>query len=71
MADKNQVPTVAKAFDKKNHSFQLSFVRVSQPLAVFTIETDGPSETGFEDGLTVSDGSSVSSVKTAIVCYSI
>ena len=73
MADKNQVPTVAKAFDKKkNHSFQLSFVRVSQPLAVFTLETDGPSETGFEDRLTVSaDGSSVSSVKTAIVCYSI
>ena len=52
MADKNQVPTVAKAFDKKKHSFQLSFVRVSQPLAVFTLETDGPSETGFEDGLT-------------------
>ena len=72
MANKNQVPTVAKVFDKKkNHSFQLSFVRVSQPLAVFTLETDGPSETGFEDGLTVSDGSSVSSVKTAIVCYSI
>ena len=40
-------------------------------MAVFTLETDGPSETGFEDGLTVSDGSSVSSVKTAIVCFSI
>ena len=68
---KNQFPTVAKATDKKIHSFQLSFVRVSQPLAVFTLETDDPSETGFEDGLTVSDGSSVSSVKTAFVCYSI
>ena len=70
-ADKNQFPTVAKATDKKIHNFQLSFVRVSQPLAVFTLETDGPSETGFEDGLTVSDGSSVSSAKTACVCYSI
>ena len=69
MADKNQVPTVAKAFDKKKKP-QLS-TKLRTPLAVFTLETDGPSETGFEDGLTVSDGSSVSSVKTAIACYSI
>ena len=37
-ANKNPFLIVAKATDKKIHSFQMSFA--SQPLAVFTLETD-------------------------------
>ena len=37
-ANKNQFLIVAKATDKKIHSFQLSFAL--QPLAVSTLETD-------------------------------